>query len=185
MVAWRRERGRGGVPKRPTGGAFGGCGRRRTAPAGFWPQAVVRNDRQGFAPPAATGSFHLAPADRGMTPEPQRLATGWQSHRPPEGEGLSPRSRSTEQAPDVSAQAPQLPVGSSGPWPPEGDRGAQWRPSPPRGQPAGRNFGKEGATPSTRSCPREPFARDPVQCGDSDGRVWPWGGAGISLLGDF
>lgn len=69
------------------------------------------------------------------------------------------------------------------PWPlaARGRPWCSWRPSPPRGQPAGRNFGKEGATPSTRSSPREPFARDPVQCGDSEGRVWGGRGAGISF----
>ena len=79
-----------GVLERPTAGGLGGWVRQRTAPAGLGPKRSSAKQRQGLAPPAATGDFHLAPADRGISPEPQRLATGRLSHPASRRRGLIP-----------------------------------------------------------------------------------------------
>lgn len=155
-----------------------GDGERQDCADGARPQRWSADKWQGLAPPALPGRSTSLRRTAGISPEPQRLATGRREPPgPPEGGGLSPRSRSTEQAPDVSVQAPGSLAGA---WPlaARGRPWRLWRPSLPKEHPAGRNFGKEGATPSTRYCPREPFARDPVQRGVSAGRLRPLQGWG-------
>jgi hypothetical protein len=101
-----------------------------------------------------------------------------------------PKERAYPRSPDprgrnpgrFCAGTPAPREGSFGLWPPESGRDTTGGPRPPFGEwhPAGRNFGKEGATSSIRSCPRKPFARDPVQRGGSEGSIVRREGAGIS-----
>ena len=149
------------------------------------PQFFARSD-----PAGATGIFHLAPADRGDFP-----GTAVPGHRriaptglPKEGaypRSPDPRSRNPGR---FCAGTPAPREGSFGPWPPEGGRDTLAALDHPLEMPSGRpNFGKEGATPSIRPCPRKPFARDPVQRGGRRGAytpAWRRGDKWGVLLGD-
>ncbi len=100
-----------------------------------------------------------------------------------------PKERAYPRSPDPRSQnpgrfcagTPAPREGSFDPWPPESGRDTTGGPRLPEGKhPAGRNFGKEGATPSIRPCPRKPFARDPVQRGGSERSIGQGEAAGIS-----
>ena len=157
------------------------CGEdeRRRGPASW---RVVRSVCEVVTPPARPEFSTSLRRTAGMTPEPQCLATGGSLRPASRRRGLIPAVQiHGAETPDVSAQAPRLPVtGASAPGRPKAAV-TPWRPSPPlEWHPAGRNFGKEGATPSIRPCPRKPFARDPVQRGGSERSIVRSEGAGIS-----
>ena len=173
------------VHKPPTAMGLGISAGRRTAPTGPGPNGspqIVARPR----PAGATGMLHLAPADRGGVPGTARLATGRQRLPALPREGAYPHGPDPRSKLRTFPCRHPAPLRELCPWPPVGDRGACGSPLSPEGEyPAGRNFGKEGATPSTRSCPREPFARDPVQRGVSGGRLRVGGRWGDKILWRF
>jgi hypothetical protein len=166
----------GDVRMRPAAIGPGVCGRREDCAGRVWPQRSSAKVVARLRPAGATGHFHLAPADRGDLPRNHcALAAGRIAPSdPPEGGGLIPTVQIH------GASSGRFRAGTPAPrrelWPLAARRRPRrfGGPRPRQEHPAGRNFGKVGATPTIRSHPREPFARDPVQRGGSAGKI-RWG----------